>query len=165
MITQERLHELLSYDPDTGFFMWKKKRSKAKVNSPAGVVNARGYIQIGIDKKVFLAHRLAWIYTYGALPAGQVDHINRVKTDNRLCNLRDVSPSENAQNRHVVSANKSGYKGVSWDATRGKWLAAIELMGRTYHLGRFVNLEDAVSAYAAGAALHHSCNPAAEAIA
>lgn len=159
MITQLRLTELLSYDGDTGLFFWKKGRGKAGAGAKAGVINARGYVQIGIDKKVHLAHRLAWIYYYGSKPSMHIDHINRIKTDNRISNLRDVSPSQNSQNTVASCRSRSGIKGVSWDKKRKKWSASIVYLGKSYALGRFHNMQDAVNAYVFGAMKYHTTNP------
>jgi hypothetical protein len=130
----QRLKELLTYDPETGVFTWIKRS-----NNIAGAVDAYGYIVIRLDKILYKAHRLAWLYMYGNFPSCNLDHINQIKNDNRICNLRMVTQSQNMQ-------NLSGIKGISWDKSRAKWCARIKVMYKTIYLGRFTNKDDAVAA-------------------
>ncbi|WKV24405.1 hypothetical protein [Escherichia phage SUT_E1620] len=117
MITQERLKELLIYDPETGLFYRRLKSGRIKPinNKP----NNYGYIQIRVGNGYReLAHRLAFLYMEGYIPEF-VDHINRIRDDNRWSNLRDSSRQENNRNRAATS--NSGYLGVSWDIHLQKW--------------------------------------------
>ena len=101
MITQEYLKSVLYYDKDTGLFTWKisNKKGHVKEGKLAGSKDNRGYVKIQINKKDYTAHRLAWFYIYGEWPKQVIDHINRIKFDNRIENLRDVSVLENNKNR------------------------------------------------------------------
>lgn len=100
MITQEELKESLHYDPDTGIFTWRKSKGPAKKGTVAGkIYKSHPYIKIGVCRHSIDAHRLAWLYVYGEWPTMDIDHINRDPTDNRICNLRHVSRSENNRNR------------------------------------------------------------------
>ena len=92
MITQEELKELLDYNPETGLFTWNVYNN-IKNKTTAGTFND-GYIQIKIKQKIYQAHRLAWLYVYGEWPKGQIDHINGIRDDNRIENLRDVTNRE-----------------------------------------------------------------------
>lgn len=139
-ITQERLKELLSYDPETGVFRWKVDRRKVKAGTRAGALT-KGYIVISVDGKKYKAHRLAWLYTYGCWPTNEIDHVNRVKDDNRLCNLRDVTRQQQQFNR--------GVKGYSWYKRDRKWQAQIKLNGILRYLGLFDTPEEANAAYLA----------------
>lgn len=142
-----RLRELLRYDPDTGQFSWViATTNRVKAGDAAGCLQARGYIAIGLLGKHWPAHRLAWLYMTGAHPHGQIDHINRCRTDNRFANLRVVSNAENQHNGSVRKNNRSGVHGVSWDEKRGKWLAKICVNRKQKHLGLFVDLGDAARA-------------------
>ena len=125
MLTQKRLKELLSYDPETGVFTWRVGRPKAKAGSIAGGKNWKGYWLICVDGKRYRAHRLAWLYVYGSIPKHQIDHINQDKLDNRIANLREVTNAENHRNMGIPKNNKSGYRGVSFFKTRSKWVARI----------------------------------------
>ena len=150
MLTQARLKEILDYNPETGVFVWKQKLNRRMVvGSKAGTVNSNGYVQIAIDGKKHLAHRLAWLYTYGCWPNKEIDHINRIKTDNRIANLRDVSRAENEWNSGKQVNNTSGYPGVYWDKRRKKWHTRIKVYGKNVHLGLFDTLEAANAAYMA----------------
>ena len=101
-MTHERLTELLSYDKDSGQFVWLKTNSnRAKAGCVAGTERKDGYVLIGIDGVLYTAHRLAWFYVNNYWPDGVIDHINRDRSDNRFCNLRCVSRFENAQNANV----------------------------------------------------------------
>lgn len=149
-ISHERLTELLDYNPDTGIFTWKKCKRKDMVGKQAGSTNPDGwgipYTLIGLDNCKYRAHRLAWFYHYGVWPDKQIDHINRDSTDNRICNLREVTNSENARNRKIQSNNTSGATGVQWDIRAGKWLSRIKINGKLIHIGLFDNFEEAVAA-------------------
>jgi hypothetical protein len=92
---------------------------------------------------------------YGEFPEMSIDHINGIKTDNRLQNLRLATKSQNALNSKRHKDNTSGYKGVSWNKRLAKWGARITINGKYKHIGLFKNVEDAASAYAAAAYMHH----------
>lgn len=143
MLTQERLRELLDYDPETGVFTWRVSRRGAKKGCVAGSLS-HGYIHIRVDEKPYRAHRLAWLYMHGYFPENQIDHINRVRDDNRIINLREVSIQCNARNRGVRSTNTSGVVGVYWYKAIKKWRVQIKADGKNLHLGYYRNLPDAV---------------------
>ena len=160
ILTQERLKELLSYDPETGVFVWVGPRSnRIKTGAKAGTFHQPGYFRIQIDKKIFLSHRLAWLYMTGAFPPNDIDHINRNKADNRFANLRAVTRSENMHNQGINRVNTSGYKGVSYDQQRKKWRATIELNNVSKHLGIFLTPETASAAYLAAQRIYHPSVP------
>ena len=148
-LTQERLQELLSYDPGTGIFTNLKSRgNRIKIGSVAGSKNPNGYVHIQIDYKKYQAHRLIWLYVYGEFPEKSLDHINEVKDDNRLVNLRLATHQENHQNQSSPQTNNtSGYLGVCWHKQHGKWLARIMANGKHKHLGLFNTAEEASEAY------------------
>ena len=158
-LTLARLKELLAYDENTGSFTWARDWYRRPFGSSAGSKNTTGHIQISIDSRLYLAHRLAWLYTYGNWPEGVLDHINRVKDDNRICNIRQVTSSENCQNTSIYKNNTSGHRGISWRKARGKWAASIKSNNQIHHLGFFTKLDDAKNAYIAAASKLHTCNP------
>ena len=147
MVSQEELRALLHFNPDTGVFTWKVRMpGRTTVGQIAGYINNRGYVVISVNKKQYLAHRLAWLYVYGDSPL-MIDHINRNTSDNRISNLRRATPLGNSRN---ASAHKdgSGVRGVCWWADRKKWRAQIRINGRTTTLGLFDRKEDAAAARA-----------------
>lgn len=162
-LTQQRLKELLHYDPATGLFTWRVKRNnKALAGQIAGNVGNHGYVQIYVDRANHLAHRLAWLYVNGVLPADKIDHRNGVRTDNRWANLRECDHAENMQNQGVRSRsdNKSGHIGVCGDSRRpGKWRATIKCGKKYHHLGTFDTVEAAADAYRKAKLELHTFNP------
>jgi hypothetical protein len=153
-ITQERLKELLKYDIETGKFTWLVRSTRADVGQEAGVIMGEGYRTISVDGQKKLAHRLAWLYVHGTWPKGQIDHINGVRSDNRLANLRDVTSSQNLHNvQQPRSTNKTGYRGISiWKGR--KFLARITVKNRIIHLGIFDTAEAAYAARQAAEKKH-----------
>lgn len=155
-LTLNRLKELLSYDPETGFFHWRKAWGRRRMDVPAGCFNKRdGYILIGIDRVVYQAHRLAWFYANGEMPDVLIDHRNGNGIDNRLHNLRQASQEQNLQNRGKQANNTSGFKGVYWHRQNSNWVAKIQSNGRSHSLGSYPTAEDAYSAYCAAAERLH----------
>lgn len=154
MLTQARVREVLSYDPTTGeFTRLVGRRAGRKCRCSLG-----RSLQVMIDGRNYAnAHRLAFLYMNGAWPAGQVDHINGVRSDNRWANLRDVDQSTNMQNRQRSQSNsKTGVLGVS--PSIGRYRAAIDVDGKFKHLGRFDSVEEAAAAYLAAKRQFHGGN-------
>lgn len=147
ILTHERLLEVVHYDKNTGKFTRKISHHGNPIAKSTGSKYESGYIYIGIDNQRFRAHRLAWFYVHGYMPTEEIDHINGIKDDNRLCNLREASRKQNAQNRGLQKNNASGQRGVQWLASRKKWRAIIYKDGRPIHLGMFSSFEEAKSAY------------------
>lgn len=143
------LHEVLDYNPDTGIFIWKNPTSTCvKTGDIAGWIDFHGYHSIRLNKKIYRAHRLAWLYVYKKFPLKNVDHINGIRTDNRIENLREATTSENAQNKKKsMSNNKTGYLGVSKITNKNKWCAFIKVNGKNKNLGTFKTPELAFNAY------------------
>ena len=151
-LTQIELRNILDYAPETGCFTWRKSPSdKIRVGQIAGGRHCQGYTSITFLGQKYLAHRLAWLYCFGVWPKDQIDHINGVKTDNRIKNLREATAVENGRNMRLPKDNTSGYKGVYRDRTRRKWLAHIRVNGVMKNLGRFTDIEAAANAYAKAA--------------
>jgi HNH endonuclease len=129
-LTQERLKELLSYDPATGIFAWKTRRNQLSgIGQQAGTIHARGYRKIIIDGRSYWASRLAWLYMTGRWPKSEIDHKNRIRLDDRFSNLREATPQQNSFNRvrknttgvPNVHARKHGhmnYEVVFWDSPK-----------------------------------------------
>lgn len=148
LITAEEARQFLDYNPETGVFTWRVGRSgTARVGSIAGRVDSGGYIQIAIYGRRYQAHRLAWLIIHGVWPEKHIDHINGKPRDNRLCNLRLATQSENLCNTKRRSDNTSGLKGVSWHNASKKWRARIAIYRQTKVLGYFATPEEAHAAY------------------
>src|SRR5688572_7616140 len=114
-IDHEALRKDLDYDTDTGIFRWKRcVARRIKPGDVAGYRDSDGYVNLKWHGRQYRLHRLAWFYTYGRWPEGEIDHVNMLRDDNRLCNLREATQSQNAGNRRAYANNTSGYKGVSY---------------------------------------------------
>jgi hypothetical protein len=137
------LRRVLSYNPKTGVWRWNYGR---KCGSVAGVIDrTNGYRIISIDGKHYRSSRLAWFYMTGHWPSQQVDHENRLKSDDRWKNLRQASRSQNQANKEVRRDSKTQVKGVSYHC--GSYLAQIKVNGKQLYLGRFKSLGLASDAY------------------
>lgn len=147
VLTQERLKELLSYDPKTGVFVRRRANGTAKAGDIAGTQMNTGYVTISVDGKgQFLAHRLAWFYVTGEWPENHTDHVNGCKSDNRFSNIRKATAQENSSNTGPQVNNTSGVKGVYWSTIRRKWIAQIGHNRKVINLGGFDDLDAAISA-------------------
>ena len=150
MLAQKRLKDLLYYDSGTGKFKWKLSGTGRRKNLDAGTKKPDGYVAIAVDKNIYLAQRLAWLYEYGYFPENDIDHINRDKADNRIKNLREVSRQCNARNCGNIKSNTSGIKGVYWFKRLKKWEVRITIDQKNIFLGLFSDYSDAVCARLAG---------------
>lgn len=163
------LRQLLRYEPETGKLYWLPRPvSMFKTRQQGGTWNTRyanteaftstyqnGYGQGCVQYRKFLAHRVAWALYYGSWPDGDVDHINGVRTDNRIANLRCVTRSANLRNQKRSMKNTSGVTGVVWDAARSKWKASIKVNGKNHHLGRFDSYTEAVAVRKSAEVIHN----------
>ena len=161
MIGIDEVLRLLEYDQHTGILRWRVSPSgPCKAGAIAGSRTDRGYWRVMIKGRSYLAHRLGWLIVHGNWPHGEIDHINGIRDDNRLANLRDVSSTENRQNlRKAPSTNKSsGLLGVSYAQQCKKWVARIRISGKRIHLGHYETAEQAHDAYLeAKRSLHVAC--------
>lgn len=156
MINQDELRALLTYDTQTGLFTWIARSGTAKAGAVCTALDGGGYIQIRINRRAYKAHRLAWLYVHGRWPDKFIDHINCVRTDNRLSNLREVDALLNQQNQQRSQrASRSGLLGVSWHKPTGKWRARISVNKTAVHLGSFDSAEEAHAVYLAAKRKHH----------
>ena len=145
-ITIQELQALLKFDPETGLLFWiapGKGRIKKKA---AGTLEHNGYIGIVVHGKRIRAHILAWALYHKEWPKNQIDHHNRIKTDNRIINLREADNSQNGKNLSLKINNTSGHSGVSWDKSNKKWRASIKVNYKQIYLGRYDTIEEAIEA-------------------
>lgn len=155
MLTQNRLKEILHYDPYTGVFTRRLKQSGVRQKSISGSVTNAGYLVTSVDQKVYKCHRLAWLYMTGKWPDGEIDHINCIRSDNRFENLRVVTRAQNMENqRKAQKSNKSS--GVLGVFKNGSGFAArISHNNSKVYLGTFKTIEEASAAYVAAKRLLH----------
>ncbi len=158
------ISKLIKYDPASGSLTWLP-RTPSQFSSGAqtreracNIWNAKfawkealgahsnGYRMGSINYRKYQAHRVCWLLHYGQWPTGHIDHINGVKSDNRIENLRDVSATENAKNAKTPCHNTSGFIGVSWSKVAKKWRANIKVNQRQISIGYFSAKEDAIQA-------------------
>ena len=165
------IKKLLNYDPETGIFVWLSRPVRPDYESSdrswntkysgklAGSIHASTsgrlfYINIKIYNKLYLAHRLVFLYMTGKFPLDQVDHKDRNGLNNRWENLRQANRMENSWNCGPQINNTSGFKGVHLDKRWGRYQALIRIRGKNKSLGYFDNPEDAHIAYATAAKKH-----------
>lgn len=154
-MTQDELHKICHYDMNTGILTWAEFRNaKALKNSPVGCLNSKGYLVTNIKNKNYFVHRLIWLYVYGEIPK-IVDHINGIKNDNRLVNLRNCTIAESAKNKGLFVNNKTGYKGVSFCNRAKKYQVSCKVNGIKKWLGYFTDPKLASDAYQKYAQLNH----------
>lgn len=166
-VTAEVVRDLLDYDPETGVFRWKfRDRKYCESDKSWKICNTRregktagtldksdGYRRIKIFTKFYKAHRLAWLHYYGEWPSDQIDHVNCIRDDNRIENLREATNQQNGMNSSSQFGT-SQYKGVCWDKHRNKWQAQIGINGKLKKLGRFEIEIEAARAYDRAAIEH-----------
>lgn len=158
-LTAARLRELLHYAPETGVFTKRIKTGKWPAGHVVGTPDRHGYTTIWVDGTVHRAHRLAYLYVYGRWPEGDIDHVNRVRSDNRIKNLRAATRSENCQNKGRQSNNVSGRTGVAWHSAAKQWEAYIWVQRSKTYLGTYPNIDDAIAARKAAEAVYHPFAP------
>ena len=153
MITQERLKQLVVYNPSTGHLIcaMNRKGSKNKIGDVLGSKTKSGHVELSLDGRRYFVRRLAFVYMTGEEPKGVVDHINRDPGDNRWANLREVTQVENGHNQNrLPERNSTGYVGVH--RCNGKYRAKVVIGQRQVHLGTYDEPDLAAAAYAAAKA-------------
>ena len=149
LLTQARLKSLLHYDPETGTFTWLPGtggKGRPFKSRPAGGPGNEGYWRIWIDGRFYAASHVAWLFMTGVLPAGQIDHINRQPSDNRLANLRLATQTQNKANSGAYKNNKLGIKGVRRHRN-GTFEARIRVNRDLKYLGCYRTIEEAKAVY------------------
>lgn len=149
----EKFARNLYYREETGELFWRlrdpTKRYDKSFNTRFGgkkvtYNNGDGYIKVRLDGKLYYAHRVAWLLSYGEWPRGELDHVNGKRSDNKIENLRLVSSSDNKKNMKLRKDSSSGVYGVGWHKQSGKWHPRIKVNGRNKSLGLYESFDDAV---------------------
>lgn len=173
MTIENIISKLVSYDPKTGALTFreatpdmfqdgqKPKEHLCKIwnaknaGKPAfAAKHNEGYLYGSVLGHKYLAHRVAWLIAEGAWPAGEVDHVNHDRADNRRANIRDVCRADNSRNLGKASNNPTGVTGVYWFGQTSRWVAKIQVKGRSVHLGYYKKFSDAVAARKSAQVLH-----------
>ena len=135
----EKTKELFDYKD--GNLYWKNDNKSKKIKGViAGYINNSGYRAIRYDGKLYLAHRLVYLWHKGYLPA-EIDHIDRNKQNNAIENLRECTKSQNHFNRSLSQTNTSGYKNVTWNKATKKWQVGLSIMGKYNYFGTYYDVE------------------------
>jgi hypothetical protein len=144
MLSNTELRQLLDYDPNTGHLTWIKKINKGTVlKSRAGTKQADGYRSVKLYGRKYLEHRLIWCWVHGDYPSQHLDHINHIRDDNRIINLREVTISENARNR-LTRNSRTGEKGIWYCRRRKRYIAEIVLNGKKIYQASFEDPDEAI---------------------
>jgi hypothetical protein len=149
ILDQKTLKKILNYNPITGIFTWKINNRKARIGNIAGSLDKDGYIILTINSNKYRAHHLVYLYVYGYI-CKNLDHINRIRHDNSIKNLRKANKTENVRNRKQSKINKSGYKGVSLvnrPNLAKKYKAQITYNKKNICIGYFKTAKDAALEY------------------
>ena len=143
-VTQAMVRKEFEYFSDTGVFMRIAGGRNTKIGHSNWTTGSTGYRKVMINGKTYQVHRLIWLYVHGYFPV-EIDHINRVRTDNRLVNLRAVSGLQNHRNMPRYKSNTSGHMGVVWRPDANKWQAQIWYKNSTRYLGIFPDILSAIA--------------------
>ena len=155
MITQSELKEILHYCPETGVFTWRISLSRIRIGAIAGTKNHHGFIFIQVSGKKYSAAILAWLYSYGERPKDFINHINNIKDDNRLCNLRESTRQQSCFTSAKARNRTSKMKGVFFSTFKNKWESQARLNYKCINLGAFDTQEEAFKAYDSFAKSNH----------
>lgn len=145
-LTPETVRQLFDYEAEAGNLIRKiRTNPRNNVDDIAGCLKPDGYLSVKIKYKDYKVHRLIWLWVHNCWPKEQIDHINGDRTDNRICNLREVTNQQNQMNQQIASNNNSGFCGVYRDKRDGKWYAQIRINRKNIRLGSFDHIDDAKS--------------------
>jgi hypothetical protein len=164
-LTADQLRSLLNYDPKTGVFTWRRREQQGHyartwntryAGTIAGTPTVpRGYLQIMVNGRLYLAHRLAYLWMHGVWPVDEVDHRDTDPANNRWSNLRAATSSQGKMNTRIRSDNTTGHKGVWFEKRRNHWIAEIHADGKKRQIGSYSTIEEARAAREAAARQLH----------
>ena len=142
----EEIAKWFEYCHDTGIVKRRLQSGRWPGGVIAGSKDGSGYYSTSFNGKTIRCHIIAWVIFYGRYPNGHIDHINKIKSDNRIANLREVTQAQNSRNQKIRTNNTSGFPGVSFDRLLSKWIAYITINYKKIHIGVFKQIEDAIEA-------------------
>lgn len=142
----KRIRDLVHYEPLTGVFTRISSVYTSRIGKEIGTRDTRGYTVMTVDGKTQLAHRLAWLYVHGYWPEFHVDHINGDTEDNRISNLREATAKQNVENQKLHKNNKTGFRGVTFRESSGRFLAYVKHHRKQIFCGSFATAEEASTA-------------------
>ena len=152
-LTQSDVKDAFEYVD--GMLLWKNpKTNRLKKGAVAGTLKD-GYRRVNLNYTLYYVHRLVWLYHYGVMPLGMIDHIDMDRSNNRIENLREATPTQNSMNRLKTKSNSSGFKGVSFHEKTQKWRAACSVNGSRKYLGLYKSPEEAHAAYVQEVTKHY----------
>lgn len=143
MLTQDGIRNLFEYEPNLGVLIRRKTTGGMVAGCKVGSITKKGYCSAKVLSKSYMVHRLIWLYVYGKFPENQIDHINGIRHDNRVENLREAITHQNCSNQPVRKNNTSGARGVVVDKKTGKFTAQCNAGGIHYYLGQYATREEA----------------------
>lgn len=162
-LTQSDVRAVFDYDESNGWLIRKKDENGRPYNKPAGITPiCSGYGRLRVNGKMYLAHRIIWLWYYGSWPIFEINHIDRDRMNNRISNLEDVRRVQNQHNKGEYKNNTTGYKGVSWSKRDNKFYAQIKNNAKTFFLGYFNTPEEAHYAYKLAKIQYHPTSPDAK---
>lgn len=135
------LRDKLEYNHETGLLKWKVFVGPGQKEYAGLPTKKKPYGQVMFKRKSYGTHRIAWYLYYGKMPMGMVDHINGDPTDNRICNLREVTARQNQCNRSNHRKGKIAY--ANWSNKSKKYKSELSFKNKTIYLGLFNCAEDA----------------------
>lgn len=138
MLTWEKLHREMVYE--NGRLFWRKPGQGRRVDGNVGTVDREGYVRINFLREHYMEHRLIWLYHYGVMPTGQLDHINQDPSDNRIENLREVTNRENNLNKK--QSNRTIPPNIYFH--HGKYRVDILYKGTRYKSISYKTVEEAI---------------------
>jgi hypothetical protein len=145
-LAYETVKQRIDYDPETGLLTWKVKTGHKRAGKVAGCAHKqnRNYIVVQIDRRTYMAHRIAWLLMTGEHPQEMIDHIDGNSQNNRWSNLRLATNKQNQENQNKInSRNKSGFRGVCYVKGRNKWRACVQHDGVMHYFGEYLTAQDA----------------------
>lgn len=161
VITAQELQQIVEYFPESGIFLWKvTKGNYVKAGKEFGSWDLYGYKTVRINRKSYKLHRLAWLYVYGKMPENDIDHINGIRHDNRISNLRDVTRRTNLENQTILKRQKKHTTliGAYFDVRKNTYYSRISIKNKSIHLGTFKTEQQAHDAYVAAKRKFHFGN-------